>query len=91
MEKAIEHRGVEVDCALHQDLAVTLEENKATIADKYPPGSFPRIFYEQQHKASKLKDARAMKWEPGMIRLALAIDSFDIFTVGNRQVAHLYA
>lgn len=62
---------MEVDDALHEDLTLTLKENQAFIADKHPPGSFPRIFFEQQHRASQVKDARAMKWEPAMIRSAL--------------------
>lgn len=71
LEAAVEQRGILVDSAFHHDLSSTMEENEAIISAKYPPGSFPKIFWEQQHRASKLKDSRSMKWEPAMIRSVL--------------------
>lgn len=71
LEEAIERRGVEVDDALHQDLSVTMAESSAEVLRNHPPGSFPRIFWEQQERASKLKNAKSMRWEPAMIRLVL--------------------
>lgn len=68
LEKALERRGIQVDSAFHDDLCSTMEEKNVYVLDKYPPNSFPRIFWEQQHRASQLKDSRSMKWEPAMIR-----------------------
>ena len=69
LDKAIERRGVQVDDALHQDLSTTLADSSSDILSQHPPGSFARIFWEQQEQASKLKNAKSMRWEPAMIRL----------------------
>ena len=62
---AIEQTGIEVDDALHQDLLATNSECSAEVKEQYSPGSFQRIFWKQQEKASILK---SMKCEPAMIR-----------------------
>ena len=69
LDKAIEHRGVQVDESLHQDLSSIVADNSSNILDKYPAGSFARIFWQQQEQASRLKNAKSMRWEPAMIRL----------------------
>ena len=68
LELAIERRGVEVDEALHQGLCSTIADSSTWVKEQHPPGSFPRIFWEQQEKAGKLKNAKSMRWEPAMIR-----------------------
>ena len=69
LSDAIEQRGIEVDDALHQDLRATISECSTEVKHQYSPGSFQCIFWEQQEKASTLKNAKSMKWEPAMIRL----------------------
>ena len=69
LEEAIERRGVEIDDALHQDLSTIMAENSLGVKEQHPPGSFARIFWEQQEQASQLKNAKSMRWEPAMIRL----------------------
>lgn len=68
---AIEKRGILVDSELHDDLTVIMKENSAQVLEAYPPDSFARIFWEQQLRATSLKDARSMHWEPMMIRWCL--------------------
>jgi hypothetical protein len=73
IEKLVEKRGIEVDSDLHGDLALIMEESTASIGSEYPASSFQRIFWEQQYKAMKLKNAKSMKWQPSMIRLVLIV------------------
>ena len=68
LASVIEKRGVQVESDLHGDLADIMKENTQKITDSYPADSFARIFWEQQLKASSMKDSRSMKWEPMMIR-----------------------
>lgn len=35
---------------------------------RYPPGSFERIFWQQQMRCSELQNSKSMKWHPIMIR-----------------------
>lgn len=56
---------------LHNDLVHIMEENSPVIAQSYPQDSFAHIFWESQHQASSLKDARSMRWDPLMIRWCL--------------------
>ena len=41
--------------------------NPGTVAATHAHDFFQYIFWEQQRKASSLKDARSMKWHPLMI------------------------
>lgn len=68
LKEAIEHRGIEVDDALHQDLCATMAESSSGVKEQYPSGSFAQIFWEQQEQGSRLKNAKSMRWEPAMIR-----------------------
>lgn len=68
LEMAIQSRGVEVDDSLHRDLSNTITENSSSVKEHFPPGSFSRIFWEQQEKAVKMTNAKSMRWEPAMIR-----------------------
>lgn len=38
------------------------------VSEKYEAGSFGRVFWEQQKKATKVKARSAMRWDPLMIR-----------------------
>ncbi len=55
LELVIEHRGIEVDKAFHQDLCSTMAESSTQVKEKLSPGSFGRIFWNQQEKDGKLK------------------------------------
>ena len=79
LEKAIEHRGIEVDDALHQDLSAVIVENSSQVMEQHAPGSFSRIFWQQQERGSRLKNAKSMRWEPAMIRFVVVVVVLDIF------------
>ena len=68
VERLVEEKGVLVSTELNEDLVTTMEDSTQEIMDKYPPGSFRRIFWEQQQRATSLKNSRSMKWELAMIR-----------------------
>ena len=71
LEKEVEDRGVAVDECLHQDLTQIMQQNTDTVLKSCPPGSFGRIFWECQKRATSLKDARSMRWDPLMVRWCL--------------------
>ena len=50
LEKAIEHRGIEVDDALHQDLSAVIVENSSQVMEQHPPGSFFEFFGNSRNK-----------------------------------------
>ncbi len=60
-----------MDSDLHEDLVSTVKESTLEVEKQYPPDSFQRVFWEQQRQAMEMSDARYMRWEPAMIRLAL--------------------
>ena len=47
--------GVAVDDDLHNDLKTIVEENSKQVHATYPEGSYQRVFWDQQVKASSLK------------------------------------
>ena len=71
LERATELRGTMVGEDLHGDLKQIMEENSPFIAESYPQESFARSFWESQQRASSLKDARSMRWDPLVIRWCL--------------------
>ena len=71
LERAVEQRGVTVDEDLHRDLQQIVEEKDRDIREAHQPGSFCHLFWENQKRASSARDARAMRWDPLMIRWCL--------------------
>ena len=71
IEKLTNQNGVSVDPSLGQDLVTIMDEKSDEIAWIYHPGSFKRLFWEQQLKAAKAKGVSGMRWHPVMIRWAL--------------------
>ena len=64
-------KGISVDESLHQDLLEITEHHHSSIMEKFPAGSFRRLFWEEQIKAAKVSDPRQMRWDPMMIRWCL--------------------
>ena len=64
------------DCQMPEstthDIVSIMERNNEAICQKYPEGSFQRLFWEQQLKAAKLSNPKSMRWHPMMIRYLLA-------------------
>ena len=48
-----------------------MESSNPNITANFPEGSFQRLFWDQQIKAARVSNARAMKWHPMMIRWCL--------------------
>ena len=93
LDLVIERRGIEVDDALHQDLCSTMVESSTQVKEQLPPGSFGRIFWDQQEKNGKLKNAKSMRWEPAMIRFSYNKCETYIYTIyctHALQMVHLY-
>lgn len=78
LEKVIAERGVEVNADLHEDLVSTAKESTLEVEKRYPPGSFQRVFWEQQRQAM---ENRSMRWEPAMIRFVTFILLVLVFPV----------
>lgn len=59
ISQIIKVEGIEVDSNTHSDLVQIMKENSAKFDNP-----FQNLFWEQQKKASLLKNARSMKWHP---------------------------
>jgi len=77
IKKLIEDNGTEVDDDLNKALVDIVEDKSPFVASSYEEGSFPRIFWELQQRASSLKDMRSMQWHPLMIRWCLYLRHFS--------------
>lgn len=87
-----EVNGVSVDDDIQQDLASIIEEKTKYISEQHLPDTFQRLFWEQQSKASKLKDKRQMRWHPMFIKWCLSlklISSASYRTLRSSNVIHL--
>ena len=71
LERAIAERGVTEDESLHDDLGQIMKQSVGEVTHSYPPGSFGRIFWENQQRASSVTDARSMRWDPLMVQWCL--------------------
>ena len=56
---------------LSSDFKSVMEDMTATVHDKYPEGSFRRLFWDEQVKALGKSDARQIRWHPALIRWCL--------------------
>ena len=66
-----EAKGITVDSDLHNDLSSIMKDSFSSVLAKFPEGSFQRLFWEQQFKASRVSCAKNMKWHPMMVRWCL--------------------
>ena len=71
LEVAAEERGFTEDCTLSNDLSEIILQNTKSMRDVHPSGSFARIFWDSQTRASSLNDPRQMRWDPIMVRWCL--------------------
>ena len=68
---SLRDNATEVDEVLDRDLREIISDNDANIKAMYPEGSFRRLFWEQQLKATMLHNTRSMKWHPLFIKWCL--------------------
>ena len=68
---ASEADGIELGSDSHEDVQSLMTSLNDDIMKGFPEGSFRRIFWEQQLKASRVRSSRGMRWHPLIIRWAL--------------------
>ena len=69
-----ELHGTVLDDDSNNDIkSIIISPETEQFISQYPLDSFQRIFWEQQVKASSVKNARNMRWHPLMIRWCLSI------------------
>lgn len=73
LKTLIESNNVSITEDLQLDLASIIEEKTEYICGQHPPDTFQRLFWEQQVKATKLKDKRQMRWHPMFIKWCLSL------------------
>ena len=78
LEQAIEQRAVTLDEGLHQHLQEIIRRNYKGVDDAHPPGSFGRLFWENQMRMASVSDARSMRWDPLMIRWHLSGSAYEM-------------
>ena len=71
--KVVGHVWRNVQPELHSTVQTTMAENDAKIRKEFSPGTFQRLFWEQQLKAFKYKSPIGMRWHPIMIKWALQL------------------
>jgi len=73
--KLIQTEGENLGTAASSDLLQIMEDCKETAISNFEPGSFQRIFFEQQLKYNSLKKKSSMRWHPAVIRWCLFVKS----------------
>ena len=63
--------GITLTDDLHQDVVKIATANTKNIHSNYPEGTFQRLFWDQQVKASKYNNPKSMKWHPLFIKWCL--------------------
>ena len=65
--------GVSLDESTTSDLHQVMQEEEEQVAQKFPPGSFQDIFWQQQKEAASRsgKEKRGMRWHPLMVKWCL--------------------
>lgn len=63
--------GINLSNTLHSDMIVMANENAKSVFSSCSEGTFQRLFWEQQQKASTLQNSRSMKWHPLFIKWCL--------------------
>ena len=71
LQEMIKSEGINLDEGLHSDLAFIMSENNYKVMNEFMPGSFQRLFWEEQLKCSKLSSIKNMRWHPMVIRWCL--------------------
>ena len=69
--KSTKERGINVCPSLDGDLRAIMAEKTPDVYKQYSFGTFRRLFWDEQRKASTVKSASGMRWHPVMIRWAL--------------------
>ena len=68
-----EKEGICADNDLHSDLTETIGGQSDEVRKAFPPGTFARLFWEQQIEALKSTDRRQVRWHPMIIKWCLSM------------------
>ena len=68
-----EKEGICVDNDLHSDLTEIIGDQTNEVRKAFSPGTFARLFWEQQIEALKCTDSRQVRWHPMIIKWCLSI------------------
>ena len=71
VKKLIDENAIVVGDDLHEALAGIIKEKFPFVASSYEEGSFARIFWDAQQKATAIRNSKSMRWHPLMIRWCL--------------------
>ena len=71
MKERIDLQAVAVDEATDADMCTIVVEEEAQFCQRYPEGSFQRLFWEEQKKAAAKRNVCGVRWHPLMIMFCL--------------------
>ena len=71
IHKLTEKEGEVIDSSLHSDMVQIMRENTDTIKSTYPEGSFARLLWEEQLKATTQSSSKHVRWHPTIIKWCL--------------------
>lgn len=80
--------GIPVDDLLGEDLSTILHEKTDDIRKSFAPGTFQRLFWDQQLEALNVRDRRQVRWHPMIIKWCLSMklmstSSYDALRSSN--------
>ena len=62
------YKGIQLDDDTSEDFRKIMTEEEGIVFNTYPPGSFQRLFWQQQKEACIKSDKRGMRWHPATIK-----------------------
>ena len=71
INNVVSENGVQLDDYLYDDLRQLAVDGTEQMNNSHQPDSFQCLFWNQQSKASSLKDSKSMKWHPLFIKWCL--------------------
>ena len=71
ISEAARDGGIKLNEELHNDMKAMVDNSTKQVHSLHPEGTFERIFWDQQKKASSLNNAKSMRWHPVFIKWCL--------------------
>ena len=71
ISEAAREGGITLDEELHNDMKALVDSSTKQVHSLHPEGTFECIFWDQQKKASSVKNAKSMRWHPVFIKWCL--------------------
>lgn len=73
LRNSTDKNGISVDEDVHNSLEMIIAEKATEITECHPPGSFQRLFWQQQQEALQCTDKRQVRWHPMFIKWCLSL------------------